>query len=655
MKLRTSFFKWEALRKDILRFAPIWGIYLIGMMLVLMESFGSGSYDRLASNMLPGMVSVFGIVNLLYAGLVANALFGDLYNTKLCYSLHAMPYRRESWMLTHLTSGLLFSLVPNCVATLYLMVQLEDYWIIGLWWLLAATLQYLFFYGVATVSAMLTGNRFAMLLVYAGFNFVAMLLYATVEVLYVPMLTGVVVNVEDFTRFSPTVQLFEYTFFEFTRIQKQVSFTDLYDEYIYFYQYDGLGTGWGYSAILAGVGAAAMGISFFLYRLRHLESAGDFIAFPKLKWIACVIMTLCVALCFALVGELFNGGGYILWMIVGFVVGFFGSLMLLERRIKVFRKNTLLVFGGLAIAVIISMVAVELDWLGIESWTPKANQVQSVTLSNSKSESYYNRVAVTLEDPEDIANIIEAHGDIYQRVKDYNLTGNYQSGQFQSVCLTYKLKSGRTVIRYYNAPAVGPGYQTVIDYLFNPESILGFKDPMEGYRNVRYIHCTLGQVPPSMHEAFLSTLMNECIRGYVTTDSNKYTEYFVEYYIELPDGSNVYRALQVDRRAEELVTLMKSTEFAMGYTIWEDFLDAVENLTVVMPEAVEIPQENWEQVLTALRKDIESGAITPGQYGTNSFMLSYELQLSDGNYDYKEFTFNEKAVNLLQALGVIEG
>ncbi len=650
MKLKTSFFKAETLRKDILRFAPIWAIYLIGMMLVLMEAFDSSTYDRLAYNMMTDMVTVFSVVNFVYAGLCANALFGDLYNTKLCYSLHAMPYRRESWMLTHLLSGLLFSLVPNSVATLYLMVQLEEYWIIGLWWLLAVTLQFIFFYGVATVSAMLTGNRFAMLLVYAGFNFVSMLLYATVEVLYAPMLTGVVVNEEGFSQFSPVVRLFDFDFFRFTRIDHPNTFSDSR----YFYQYDGLGAGWGYTAILAGVGAVCMGISFLLYRLRHLESAGDFVAFPKLKWIACMIMTICVALCFALVGELFNGGGYILWMIVGFIIGFFGSLMLLERRIKVFRKNTFLIFGGLAIVVILSMVAVELDWLGIESWQPKASQVESVTVSNSRYESYYNRVSVTLDTPEDIANIIDAHGDIYQRVKDYNLTGNYQSGQFHSVCLTYKMKSGRTVIRYYNAPAVGPGYQTVIDYLFNPESILGFQNPMEVYRNVSFIHCSLGQVPTSLHEAFLSALMSDCIQGYVTTDSNKYTEYFAEYYIDLPDGSSVYRSLQIDRRAEKVVALMKSTEFAMGYTVWKELLEGLENLIVLMPDPVEIPQEDWERVLTALRKDIESGAITPGEYGTNSFMISYELRLPNGGYDYKEFTFNHKAFNLLQALGMME-
>ena len=124
MKLKTSFFKGITLKKDILRFAPIWALYFIGMMLIIMGMGNYQSYDRYARNFMPGFVTAFGIVNLCYAAICANLLFGDLYNTKLCYSLHAMPYRRESWLLTHLLSGLLFSIVPNSIAMLYLMFQL---------------------------------------------------------------------------------------------------------------------------------------------------------------------------------------------------------------------------------------------------------------------------------------------------------------------------------------------------------------------------------------------------------------------------------------------------------------------------------------------------------------------------------------------------
>ena len=261
MKLKTSFFKPVVLKKDILRFAPVWALYLIGMMLILLETGYYADYDRFAYNRMADFIPSFAVVNIVYAAICANLLFGDLYNTKLCYSLHAMPYRRESWLVTHLVSGLSFSFVPNCVAALYMMTRLDAYWYMALCWLLATTLQFIFFYGLATVSAMLTGNRFAMLAVYAGFNFVSLLLYATINAIYLPMVTGVVVHMRAFSRFSPVVELFNFDYFQFTR--KEVLVPDTAkpgNEYMdIFYQLDGLSDGWGYLAILAVVGLAVSG------------------------------------------------------------------------------------------------------------------------------------------------------------------------------------------------------------------------------------------------------------------------------------------------------------------------------------------------------------------------------------------------------------
>ena len=78
MKLKTSFFKLVTLKKDILRFAPIWVIYTVGLFLILSEMGAYSSYDRFARNMMPDLVMAFGIVNLCYATLIAASLFGDL-------------------------------------------------------------------------------------------------------------------------------------------------------------------------------------------------------------------------------------------------------------------------------------------------------------------------------------------------------------------------------------------------------------------------------------------------------------------------------------------------------------------------------------------------------------------------------------------------
>ena len=127
MKLRTSFFNTAVLKKDITRFAPAWGLYLTAMLL-LMVTITEENYDLAGT--LGVTINLLSIVNLGYALVCAALLFGDLFNSKLCNALHAMPMRREGWFLTHLVSGLMFSVVPNLVVGLCLMPRLGVYWFV---------------------------------------------------------------------------------------------------------------------------------------------------------------------------------------------------------------------------------------------------------------------------------------------------------------------------------------------------------------------------------------------------------------------------------------------------------------------------------------------------------------------------------------------
>ena len=638
MKLRTSCCKPVTLKKDILRFAPIWAIYLAGAFLILAEA-GYSSYDRFAKSTLLSLIESFGVVNLCYATLIAACLFGDLYNTKLCYSLHAMPYRRESWLGTHLLSGFLFSFVPNLALCALLMARLEAYWFLGLYWLLAVTLQFICFYGIATVSALLTGNRFAMLLVTAVLNFVSLLIYATLELVYVPMMTGVVCNSVPYFRFCPVVEIFQHKYFAFTSIKVTDEINDIVQN---FYRYDGLADGWGYLAIMGLVGVAAMAFGFWLYRKRHLESAGDFIAFPKLKGIACVIMTLCFSLAIGLLGELLDS--FLVWLFVGLVIGFFGSLMLLERRLKVFRKKTFLGFAAIALVMGVSLLAVNYDWFGIESWTPKADQVASVTVSDSRSDyDFYDRLSTIVEDPADIQRIIDAHEDIYNRMDEPN-------NKRYPVYLEYKMKSGRTVIRYYQAPAVGEGYATIRSYLYNAENVLGFTDPAAAAQKINYMYTTLGEVPPALYEKLLTALQTEAYRGKV--EINGGGRYYVEYYMDVEEGGSLYRSLAVSADAEEVVQLMNSPGMQMGYADWNTFVSNVQELYLYdQLQQYFLKQNLQESLLLAIRKDLEAGCDLGGRGSTNdAFLVGYYVRSSTGRTDYREFYINYKATNTMQWL-----
>lgn len=638
MKSRTSYSKLTTFKKDILRFAPIWALYLIGMMLVLPETGSYAEYDRFARNYMDEYIMAFGVVNIIYAAVCAVMLFGDLYNTRMCYSLHALPQRRESWLLSHLGAGMLFSLVPNTVAALIFMLRLESMWYLALYWLLAVTLQFLFFFGLATVSALLTGNRFAMLAVYAGFNFVAMLIYAVLALIYTPMLYGVVTNVADFTPFSPVVHLFQFDYFEFESYQAPA---ERYPgEWETHYRYLGLGSGWDYTAILGGLGVAMMALSVLLYRLRHLESAGDFVAFRKLNVPACLIITLCVALCVALLGEAF--GSMVIWLAVGVVVGYFGSLMLLERRIKVFRKKTFLGFGALVLALIISFVAVQFDWFGIVRWTPDADRVQSVTIANYRSNNYLyngdyyytNRIAVTLTEKDEIADIIDAHEDIIDRMDETPDQAHY-------VVISYTMNSGRTVTRAYSAPANGKNYAIFSGYFYRTEQILGYQDWDSFVASVEYMNHDYGEILPELYAKVMEALKDACEKGHVAIDYQKDYAYYLEYSATERNNS-VNRMLYISDRATELIELLGSPEVTLGYMDWQQYLSDIQSIYI---NGEPLKQAQHEALLTALRQDCEDGLLKPERQNGN-----ISIDIEGGGSNYRAFFISEKMKSTCQWL-----
>lgn len=200
MKSKTSFFNKTVFLKNLTRFAPVIGGYtlclVLGMMMLYQDNRDMGRTFWFASR-IAGNLQLMGLVNLLFAPLVAMLLFGDLYNARMCNALHAMPVRRETLFLTNVVSGLLFSMIPTAVMALLSVPLLNatvvtNAWQIALLWYAGTNLQFITFFGVAIFSVFCTGNRFAMAMVYAVLNGGAYILYYIINTLYTPMLFGVV-------------------------------------------------------------------------------------------------------------------------------------------------------------------------------------------------------------------------------------------------------------------------------------------------------------------------------------------------------------------------------------------------------------------------------------------------------------------------------
>lgn len=455
MKLRTSFFNRTVLKKDATRFAPAWGLYGIGLLMFLVVFSGLDAGPYYASSM-ADTIAAMAVVNLFYAPLCALLLFGDLFHSRMCNALHAMPLRREGWFLTHALAGLLFSLVPNTVVALISVPLCGELWQIPLLWLGAVTMQYLFFFGSAVLACLCVGNRFAMTLVYILINGFSLIVYWLIEGLYTPLMYGVIVQAEPFTILAPVVTMVGNRYVE-------VDYAELYRYATWQFQ-----EGWGYLGICAALGMGMLALALLCYRRRQLECAGDFISIRPLAPVFLLLYTLCGGTCFHVFFSLFWGDENNMFLLPGLAIGFFTGSMLLERTVRVFRKKNFLRFGLFLLAFGLSILAVRTDILGIVRWVPKASQVQQVVLSTGARSSYQNQyLHDTPAEQALIEDVIELH-----RYGISHPDANYNSQHDVHMYLSYTLKNGITVERQYYVDVDTPYGELLRSYMSAPEQVL---------------------------------------------------------------------------------------------------------------------------------------------------------------------------------------
>lgn len=487
MKLRTSFCNKTLLRKNITRFAPLWGIYqlclLVGLGLMYMNADNRIVNFWFASYMAQ-CIQVMGLVNLFFAPLVAMLLFGDLYNGRMCNALHAMPLRRETIFATNVASGLLFSLVPTAVMALLSMPLLmatvvRGAWKIAILWYIGTNLEFVCFFGMAVFCIFCAGNKLGFSALYAVLNGGAFLLWSIVNMLYTPMLYGVVTPDQLVELLTPVARMVNDTFVEVSayrdltqlfegRMQEAVAEFWVDENYYRLFAFGAVG-------ILFAV------LGLVLYRKRNLECAGDAVA---VKWLAPVFQViagvagiaaavLCLEMFFY---SLMRKHDLILYCLAvcGLVVGWFAGKMLLERTTRVFRLRNWTGLAVMAAVFIVSLTMTHYDVFGIEDWTPRADKVASVDLD-------YGNMELTAE--EDIAKIIrlqemaledrlEEYGSYPVRYIDslpsvshvtmpeggFDYGDGERKGEYdynephyetQHVYITYRMNSGREVTRRY--------------------------------------------------------------------------------------------------------------------------------------------------------------------------------------------------------------
>lgn len=478
MKSRTSFFNTTVLRKDITRFAPLWGLYTVFMLIALFLIWADESMPaRFASNaqhIMQGM----GVVNFVYAGLCAILLFGDLFQSKMAGTLHAMPMRREGWFLTHLAAGMLFCLVPNCLGALLASVILQQYCYLAFVWLGLMLCQFLFFFGAGAFSVQCAGNRLGAVAVYGLFNLLAVLVAFLVDTFYAPVLYGIETDWEAICRLSPVVNfsMSRYVAVEYNNMYETAWFEGF------------VGQDWQYLFVALAVGLLLLGAAVLLYRRRQMESAGDFIAVKPAAPVFLVIYTLCVgAVLYFIADQLATEAEY-LFLFIGFAIGFFTGWMLLEKKVNVFQLKKWIGLGVLTLVFFLTVAITWLDPAGITRYVPDASQISSVQVSPFASVYYLENKSLVLSDAQDVQTILDVHTQLIQ-------DGYPEEGSL-CVRLRYNLRSGVSVDRRYYVDPWSEAGKTLEKYFSDfkfltsheiPDALMEKMEFLELYSNSTYL------------------------------------------------------------------------------------------------------------------------------------------------------------------------
>lgn len=204
---------------------------------------------------------------------------------------------------------------------------------------------------------------------------------------------------------------------------------------------------------------ASIALSWYFYKKRHLENHHDLIAFKGAKHFFTVILTLMATLSLAgFIGALMDehtAGAYV-GLTVGALIGYAIMKMITEKTVRILRhwKQMLLVAG----AALVTLVVVDMDFIGYEQRQPETGQVAYVYYSESvwPKEFSYNAMKASIKENYN-SGVILHDGVSIEAVKELHSalmtpeTADYRG--YQSTHLVYVLKDGTLIKRSYRDQA----------------------------------------------------------------------------------------------------------------------------------------------------------------------------------------------------------
>lgn len=535
MKSKISFFSPTIYRKNMSRFWPIWGITVFfSAMIPLGKLVSIINYKQTLDEdlnflsirdlFLSSTDYVSGILMFMYALIVSMAVWSYMYSAKSISLMHSIPVTRTALYITNVLSGLTMLIAPVLVYGIL-------YELIGIYFgngdvcamltFMSVTIGLsIIMFSIGTLSAHITGNILALPFLYVGVNTLAAGVEYLIEVFasgYIYGYSGNYAGVAEFL--SPFIKI--------SNTLQYVSSTTKTSNL--------LGAGCVYIYTLVSI--ALLVVCCFIYTKRKSESAGDTISVSWLKPVFTSIVSGIVAIPLAELLYFLLGFSSIYYnklvmsvlVVISGIVGYYASIMLLNKTFAVFKKKLLPGLIATSSALIIICFITSFDVFNAEEFVPDIDEITAVTVS-------YDNTMITLDTPDTFELATNLH-KYFIEDKEASLNTYKVATNSHYICgIKYYLKDGRMISRSYPCMLGVPDFKA--DF---PSS-----DALKDFMSNQYLMLKEAKnITKNGEITYISTWGN-IVRGYGLDATLELQEVYEAFIKDLEEGNYRYDLTSFD-------------------------------------------------------------------------------------------------------------